>query len=530
MRYTTLIILSLTCATACEFLRDDDEVSQARGMTSGSRLPPPQATGPRIAEVDIPTEPPFVGEDGVDAHGYPRMVPDQVSLLNLLRLGRFDDLERFMAHYQAAYEADWHKEYWPDLALASFYVADPDLAARIDEWIAAKPDSAVAWAARGNYRHRVAWHFRGERGIADTTPEQIAAMKEAIEHARGDFAKALELQPNYIAAHDRLIRMASLVGDVEAERAQLEAALAQCPTCFSPHTSYMHARETRWGGSQAELLAHAERAAEQASANPRLKSLLGYVALDRCLSARSAKQWTEAHAACDEALTHGDEVDFLVSKASVHVSEKTYAAAVPFLDRARKLAPQHRWVMEMGHHARRESGDMLGAARDLIVLRHLDPSDDDVRKWVENMVQQLRYDGQELNKAGKYLEAADRFALGLQLAPDDADMAQREAWNQKSIGFDDVQRQLAAAPDDFPLHLRVDHGFAASGRFDQVVEMWDVFVAAHPTDPRPFVERGGAKWHLGHKEEAVADMREACRLGMKKACDDVPKMEARLKR
>jgi tetratricopeptide (TPR) repeat protein len=519
----------LICATACEALRDDPATTQQRGMGS-STLPPPTVTGPRIAEVDIPTEPPFVGREGVDAHGYPYRVPDQVALLQLLRLGRFDELDRFMTFYQDEFEADWHKEEWPDTALLAFYSADTEIASRLEQWVAAKPDSFAAWAARGNHHHKVAWHYRGDRFIKDTTPEQIKGMRDAAELARADFEKALQLRPKYLAAQDRLIQLANIVGDDEAERRHFEASAVTCPTCFLPHETYLHALETRWGGSPAALLAHAEQAAKQADQNPRLTTLLGYAALDRCISGRLDKQWAAAHTACDEALGHGNETSYLLEKAQILVTEEKYAEARPFIDRARDRSPQNRSLLRLGYISQSKDGDILKSARDLIVLRHLDPSAENVAKYVEYMVGKLRFDGQELNKAGKYVEAADYFALGLQLAPDDADMMQREALNQKSMGMEDVERQLAAAPDDFALHLRVDHGLAASGRFADVVAIWDRFIARHPTDPRPYVERAGAKWHRGLKEEAIADMQEACRLGMSKACGEVPKMKERLRK
>ena len=46
---------------------------------------------------------------------------------------------------------------------------------------------------------------------------------------------------------------------------------------------------------------------------------------------------------------------------------------------------------------------------------------------------------------------------------------------------------------------------------------------------RAFIERGGAKWHLGKQADAIADMQEACRLGSSKGCADVAKMKQRSK-
>ena len=86
------------------------------------------------------------------------------------------------------------------------------------------------------------------------------------------------------------------------------------------------------------------------------------------------------------------------------------------------------------------------------------------------------------------------------------------------------------SPDDFALHLRVDHGLAASDRYADVVKIWDTFIAGHEADPRPYVERAGAKWHLDKHGEAIADMDQACQLGLERACADAERMRARARK
>ncbi|MFV8752461.1 hypothetical protein ACNOYE_18090 [Nannocystaceae bacterium ST9] len=523
MRTTgSILLLSLSLVLACE----SEQPAGQRGTPPSGTLPP-RVEGPRVAEVDIPSEPPFVGEPGVDAFGNPRQRPDQIALLNLLRLRRFDVLDRFVTHYQDEFEADHRREYWPRAALSAFEVGDPEVGERIDEWVRLMPESFAAVAARGSHRLGVGRHYRGGATIGKTSRGQIEAMDAQLVAAIADFEQALKMRPKLVAARTNLLRIANLRGPEAQERVQLDAALAECPTCYTPRQAYLIALTPRWGGSYERMQAYLDEIAPLVASSPRLGLLAGMIPDDQCRSLAEAGKLAEAHVACDAALGFEGEATYLVGKAGLHARAKDYAAALPFLDRALAIAPQDDTALANRYFARLETKDVLGAARDLIDLRHLDPSAPNLGAKVEHMVGKLRYEGQELHEAGKYLEAADYFALGLQLAPDDRDMANRQAWNQKSIGFDDAKKQLAAAPDDFALHLRVDHGLAASSRFAEVVEMWDGFIAAHPTDPRPFVERGGAKWHLGQHDDAIADMRNACRLGMQTACDDVEKMKSR---
>ena len=449
-------------------------------------------------------------------------------MLNLLRLRRFDVLDGFVTHYQDQFEADYHHEYWAEDAFAAFYSADPEIGVLLDEWVAQMPESFAALAARGNHRYKVGQHHRGTGVITGVSPAELQAMDAQLDLAVADFEAALQRRPKLVALRSSLLHIANIRGDEKQERAQLDAALAECPLCYLPRKQYLNAITPRWGGSHERMQAFFDdEVAPLVAQNPRLAMLAGTLADDECQTLAEAKELIQADAKCDAALAFGDEVAFLRTKASVFTRNNQYDVALPYLDRALAIAPHDRRALRTREFARLELQDMLGAARDLITLRHLEPTDAEMTKQAEYVLEKLRYDGQELNKAGKFVEASDYFALGLQLAPDDKDMANREAWNQKSIGVEDAKKQLAAAPDDFALHLRVDHGLAASRRFAEVVEIWDGFIAAHPDDPRAFVERGGAKWQLGEQDAGIADMATACQLGMQSACADVPKMQSR---
>jgi hypothetical protein len=64
---------------------------------------PPVVKQPRPAPMAVPEEPPFAGEVGDDAFGYPLRQPDRAVVLDALRARRFDLLERWMSFFQAEY-------------------------------------------------------------------------------------------------------------------------------------------------------------------------------------------------------------------------------------------------------------------------------------------------------------------------------------------------------------------------------------------------------------------------------------------
>ncbi len=492
---------------------------------------PPPVEGPRAAVLSIAEEPPFVGEEGLDPYGYPWRLPDKLKLLNLLRLRRFEELDRFFAFYQAEFEKDFRKEYWPDRALSAFYIADGGLEPLFDEWIERQPGSFAAYAARGNYRYKVGWYFRGTEWASETSLQEFRSMGQYMDLAAQDLTRAVELRPRFVAAYRRLSGILNATSaTVRDQNAVLLAALKQCRACFLVRAQHIESLRPRWGGSYAAMESFAAGVRSLLADNPRLRLLEGQADRDRCVTLRERERYDEAHEACDRALEFGDSVDFLVAKSRVLGEEGRHEEALVVLDRALRMAPQEGSVRKRRFWSLRKLGhDWIAAGENILLARQLDPTNKWVSGHVDYMIDKLRYEGDVLSKAGEYAAAADFFTLGLRLAPDDKDLMHRQAWNQKQLGTtrDDVQLQLDASPDDYELRLRIDHGWAANQRFDLVVIMWDEYIARHPSDPRPFRERAGAKWHLRRLDEAIADMAKACDLGMDTACADVAAMKAR---
>jgi tetratricopeptide (TPR) repeat protein len=520
-----LLVLVGVGLAGCERAKES-LLARLQGKPSPTYLPePPKVEGPAIGIGAVPMEPPFVGELGTDAAGYPLRHPDKAALLNLLRLKRFDLLDKFITYYQEQYEADYHNERWPADVANAFNTADPAFEPLLEQWLQHSPNTFPALFARGLYKHAVGWHMRGAKFSKDTSDAQMAALKEYSRDAEVDLKRALELHPKLQAARHYLILIGKATSAAPVEtRKILDAGLAQCRLCYGIRSVFMSGLQPRWHGSWKEMDEFASESFALIKENPKLELLRGASAADQCDVFHGAKKFKEAHAACADALRYGDEVVALTEQAQLFVSEERHLEALASLERAVRADPQNENALRLRQQVRTKTGDYLGAARDLIQVRHLEPTDSWVAERVTWLVKQLTYEGSKRFKEGKASEAAPYFQLGLELDPDNVDLMRRQGWAAQG----DVAALLAEAatrPDDFELRLRIDHALATKRQFDQVVEMWDVFIVAHPQDPRPLAERGGAKWHLGKRDDAIADMNKACALGMQKACNDALRMQ-----
>ncbi len=150
----------------------------------------------------------MVGEPGTDAYGYPLTTADKRGLVSLLRHRRYADLSGYVESFQADFEADFRKEYWPIDALDAFDTADPSLEPLLEEWAKEMPGSFAPHAARGMYFVAVGWSRRGTRWAAETSEAQFAQMRRYHTRARDNLQQALALRPKLVAAYRRLIGIA----------------------------------------------------------------------------------------------------------------------------------------------------------------------------------------------------------------------------------------------------------------------------------------------------------------------------------
>ena len=89
---------------------------------------------------------------------------------------------------------------------------------------------------------------------------------------------------------------------------------------------------------------------------------------------------------------------------------------------------------------------------------------------------------------------------------------------EKAPDLAELEQARKRSPDDLRAHQQLDYNLARQGRFAEVVEMWNGYIARHPSDGRAYLERGGAYFHLRKIAEAKADAAKACELGISEGC------------
>jgi len=173
---------------------------------------------------------------------------------SLLRQGQYAVLDQRMNGFQQAYRDGMLDEFALLKDFGAFSVADPALASQFDAWVTAYPNSYAARAARGIYYFKSGVQTRGKRYVEHTTAAQLMGMRFYLAEARPDLQASLALDSKPMVSYNYLIRIGMELGEQDANRRLLEAALRLDPVALIARRPYLNSLETRWGGSLDEML------------------------------------------------------------------------------------------------------------------------------------------------------------------------------------------------------------------------------------------------------------------------------------
>ncbi len=515
----TAIGLAVVAAAGLMVVRSQWSARQARLEAERVRRQTPVAES---WPAPLPTTLPLTGADGQDADGYPTRYVDRAALRSLLWHKRYADLTRYLEEFQAAFEADPRREYWPADAADAFESAEPDLLPALDAWVEATPGSFAPYLARGNHWVKVAYARRGTEWARDTAPEHLVAMEEAMERGMADFDRAIALRPRLVAARRGKIWALMSRGAGPEMRQAVNDALAACPTCFQVRATYVGSLIPRWGGSYEAMRSFAQEG--DISLNRRLRVLPGYIDQDQAQLLVLDRKYEEALTAIDRACALGEYWEFLEQRAKIRSHLNDWTGALTDVKRAIEARPGHpRLVIQRAflHHRFRQWD---AAGRDLLAGLRMDPTEEAARNFLDIVVHGLIYEGWVHHQAGRREQALQLYDLAAELAPRNHEVqTRRHAIMAGASGTSPeelarLEGQVQRSPDDFRALQQLDYVLVRRGEFQRIVELNTAYLARHPQEGLAYLERGGAYFQVRRLPEARADARKACELGVSEGC------------
>lgn len=156
-------------------------------------------------------------------------LPDRAALIAALREGRFVELDTELTQIEESVEVHRLPERTLDYAFRSFANSDPAIESRLDDWVAALPQSFAARFARGRYLLHLA-ELATDSASNANVPGEWRTMIEGLRiRAVRDIGAAIELEPSLTWAYSDLSKIALDRGDRTSVERLYEQGRTQFP-------------------------------------------------------------------------------------------------------------------------------------------------------------------------------------------------------------------------------------------------------------------------------------------------------------
>ena len=88
-----------------------------------------------------------------------------------------------------------------------------------------------------------------------------------------------------------------------------------------------------------------------------------------------------------------------------------------------------------------------------------------------------------------------------------------------NLALADCRRAIEEDPQRFDAYRMIDSLLARDRRWGEIIDYWSRYLALEPDNADAYLERAGTYRQKGAMELAIADLKQSCDLGNKKACE-----------
>lgn len=456
----------------------------------------------------------------------PGAVPDAdpVAIRALFESRQFGKLSALLEESQASCDRDIRYEYAAHNGFAALAAPMPSWKPLFDEWVRSAPDGWVPLTARAAYRKASGWKARGDKPAKETTDGQFRRMVDEFLLAVRDLEASLRIRPRQLYAYVILMEISQNLGDRDRDARLARKALGLYPDSYLLRHRRMISLTPRWGGSYEAMERFARESAPRSARNPRLKILPGFVPWDQGRRATAAGDYPTAIVLYEEALSHGENWNFLYDLADCYYRAKMFRDALRTLDRATALNPASAEGLGLRSRIFFAQGNLDEAMASLETMERLEGPGGGgasaLRRWESR---KLVSDGHARFRAGDHASAIGRYAAAIRFDPRNA-----HAWCWRGIAHDregrsgpaiaDLRKAIEFDPRLFAAYKGLDDALYRQGRLPEIVASWSRLIRLEPANDNAYVERSGAHSRNRDKAAAIRDLDTACGMGNDQAC------------
>lgn len=421
------------------------------------------------------------------------LTPEEFFALRaLFEKGEHDRLTQELDRLYQAARADVRLEFPHNDSYRVFARPGPEELARLDAWQKRMPRSFHPLLARARYRSELAYASRGTRSARETTPEQFRLMNEHLAAAEKDLTAALAIETRLMPAYWMLIGIHANRAERSGVLAMRKLGLVLFPTSYSLRARLLWFMSPRWRGSYPEMEEVAKEADAHVAANPRLAALRGFIELDQADQAERRKAYAEAEKLLTRAIERGEDSQFFADRADLRFQRlDRNDLALADIESAIRIRPSLPSIRILAARIHFNSERNEKALEEYELARRLAPGDDEVKTFGTEAAEDL-----------------EKEALALQRTDPSAAVALLEL----ALRFDARRFETVQA---------LDRVLFPRNELDAILAHWDRFLALQPDHAGALFERAGTHHHRGNAAQSQADLKRACALGSKGACEQL---------
>lgn len=204
-------------------------------------------------------------------HYYALPVPSQSELIDLIRKGRAEELDRRLSKAVKQEQTDPNSRGLIDsIYLADFASASPELRSAIESWKKQRPQSAFASSASASAYVEAAGDARGGKYAEATSDAAFTEMNRLLGNADVDIATALRLDPRLTPTYRTMLASRRLASDTRLLKEAIDKALRAAPANYDIYSEIMESAKPRWYGTTEAMKQIALDAGAQSERNPLL--------------------------------------------------------------------------------------------------------------------------------------------------------------------------------------------------------------------------------------------------------------------
>lgn len=304
------------------------------------------------------------------------------AVLALLRAGDFARLEVHLAALQNAYAEGNSSDAAVAEAFAGFRTTDPEIGARLNEWLSVKPRSFAPYLARGEYLRHLGMVARARRSPEARDMADSGQAASYLTRAAVDLRAALARRADLSVAYASLVAVAIADGDSARADYWWRRGLTADPRSYALRRAYLLSLEPwqRPRTNPDDLLAVLENYLGYLSMDPaqgpQMAALQGFTALVTAEVLRRQRRHEPAESYYEEALSFGADWIYLRQQGLNRLQWGRAEQALESFERALRLRPHAASLFDLrarAHWALDRKEAALADWKDAVALDPFNP-------------------------------------------------------------------------------------------------------------------------------------------------------------